>query len=247
MGIILNNTGIGINMKQTEKSAIFVANKSLVIPGKILAEGRRFIAGNGTFREGNQIISKYVGLVYFANDKFSVVAMRGPYEPSKGDIVIGVIEDIRFSNWVVDIGAPYSATLSISEIGFDINPDEMKKTYRKGDAILCKIEKIEKRTRITLTMKEPGLKKLKDGRILMISPPKVPRLIGKGGSMVSMLKNLTSCHIVVGQNGRVFISGPAHGEKLAEKAINLVEKEAHVSGLTDKIKLFLEEEQIGRK
>jgi len=73
---------------------------------------------------------------------------------------------------------------------------------------------------------------------LTITPSKVPRLIGKQGSMIELIKNKTNCQIIVGQNGVVWIKGEQEG--LAAKAILTIENESHISGLTDKITAMLE-------
>jgi exosome complex component RRP4 len=70
----------------------------------------------------------------------------------------------------------------------------------------------------------------------------VPRIIGKQGSMVSMIKQYTNCRILVGQNGYVWIQGEDPSkELLAVQTIKKIEKEAHVPGLTDNVKAFLEQ------
>ena len=58
--------------------------------------------------------------------------------------------------------------------------------------------------------------------------------------MVSMIKAATKCNITVGQNGLIWIDGTPENELLAVKAINKIQEESHLSGLTDKIKDFLE-------
>jgi exosome complex component RRP4 len=89
-------------------------------------------------------------------------------------------------------------------------------------------------------MKGPGLRKLRGGRVIEVNTNKVPRIIGKQGSMVMMIKDATRCNISVGQNGLIWIDGEPMSELLAIQAISKIEKESHLSGLTDKIKEFLE-------
>jgi exosome complex component RRP4 len=64
--------------------------------------------------------------------------------------------------------------------------------------------------------------------------------------MIAMLKNETNCNIFIGQNGRVWITGKDKDLELAVKAILKIEKESHVSGLTDRLTRFLKEEK-GKK
>ena len=64
--------------------------------------------------------------------------------------------------------------------------------------------------------------------------------------MIAMLKNETNCNIFIGQNGRVWITGKDKDLELAVKAVLKIEKESHVSGLTDRLTRFLKEEK-GKK
>jgi len=88
-----------------------------------------------------------------------------------------------------------------------------------------------------LTMKEPMARKLKGGVTIRITPSKVPRLIGKEGSMINTIKEKTGTVIRVGQNGVVWISG----EKVdkAIKAIKMIEEKSHIIGLTEEISKLL--------
>jgi exosome complex component RRP4 len=70
---------------------------------------------------------------------------------------------------------------------------------------------------------------------------KVPRVIGKNGSMIQILKNSTGCRIYVGQNGRIWIDGELDDIMRAVRAVKLIEEEAHNLGLTEKVKKYLEE------
>ena len=90
-------------------------------------------------------------------------------------------------------------------------------------------------------MKEPGLFKISGGRLIKISSQKVPRVIGKQGSMVSLIKSKTGCEITVGQNGLVWLKGTPEGELLAEKAVKMIEEKSHLEGLTEKMDKFLDE------
>jgi exosome complex component RRP4 len=69
----------------------------------------------------------------------------------------------------------------------------------------------------------------------------VPRIIGKQGSMVSMIKKATNCNIIVGQNGVVWIKGlNPEDELITVQTITKIELESHISGLTERIKNFLQ-------
>jgi len=226
---------------------LLVKEKEIVIPGEEIAKGMEFLPSVGTFREGESIYSKNLGIVEVRNHVLKVIPLRGKYMPKRGDTVIGVVTNIGFSGWTIDIGAPYDANLPVGEAVRDrveLLRSDLSRYFDIGDVIVSNVLNVTKSKIIQLSMRSQGLRKLNGGRILKISPSKVPRLIGKSGSMVIMIKNYTNCDINVGQNGYVWINGPLEGQFLAEKAINLIEEEAHLSGLTDKVKEMLEKEGV---
>jgi exosome complex component RRP4 len=61
--------------------------------------------------------------------------------------------------------------------------------------------------------------------------------------MIQLLKNMTNAQIIVGQNGRIVVSAKnLETENFVISAIRKIETEAHTSGLTDRIREYLEEE-----
>jgi len=99
---------------------------------------------------------------------------------------------------------------------------------------------VDELMKVQLSMKENGLRKLAGGMVLEIAPSKVPRVIGRDGSMIQILKNATGCRIYVGQNGRIWIDGDLESIQRTVEAISLIEAEAHNTGLTEKIKHLLD-------
>ncbi len=223
---------------------IFVKPRELVVPGTLLAQGP-FKNGRGTFREGNRIYSTVIGLVEVRKDMIRVIPLEGPYIPEVGDNVLGKIIDVRFSNWSVDIGAPYEANLRVqdaTEERVDLLKTDLRKIFDIGDIIYAKIKAYNEINQIDLTTRGMPFKggPLRGGQLVTITPSKVPRLIGKGGSMINMIKRLTSTRIIVGQNGWVWVSGKNEElERLAIEAILKVNRESHTQGLTDRVKEFL--------
>ncbi|WP_456421928.1 exosome complex RNA-binding protein Rrp4 [Thermococcus sp.] len=223
---------------------IFVKPRELVVPGTLLAQGP-FKNGRGTFREGNRIYSTVTGLVEIRGDLIRVIPLEGPYIPEVGDNVLGKIVDVKFSNWTVDIGAPYQANLRVQdavEERIDLLKTDLRKIYDIGDIIYAKVKAFNEINQIDLTTKGMPFKggPLRGGQLVTITPSKVPRLIGKGGSMINMIKKLTGTRIIVGQNGWVWVSGKKEElEKLAIEAILKVDRESHTQGLTDRVREFL--------
>jgi len=222
-------------------SELLVKDREFVTPGDVLATGLDYLPGNGCYREKDEIKSKLLGLVKLKERYISIIPLAGVYSPRQGDGIIGVITDLQPNMWIVDINSPYDAILLISEASndfIDTRRRDLSSYYDIGDIIYAKILSVTKSKHITLTMKDRKTKKLISGKIMSITPSKVPRLIGKMGSMIELIKTKTNCQIVVGQNGVVWIKGEK--ESLASKAIKLIESEAHIEGLTDKVTKLLE-------
>lgn len=218
--------------------------RKLVIPGDLLGEGR---AGHGAYEENGNVYSGHVGLAEERNGLFIVIPLGGIYNPKPGDGVIGKIEDIIFSKWIVDINSPYEAVLPISEATeefIDMTKTDLTRYFNYGDLIFAEISSVTKTKNVQLSMMNRKCRKLKGGRVMKVTPTKVPRIIGKAGSMVEMIKKLTDTQIVVGQNGIVWVKGT--NEDVAAEAILLIEKKSHISGLTDYIGSMIQQ-RLGEK
>ena len=213
---------------------IYVENKDLVIPGQVLADDE-YYSGRGTFKENGKVCSSLLGRVSLRNKKIRVIPLKSKYVPKKGDVVIGKINDVRFSMWDVDINSPYSGILPAFEV-FGREKKELNKVYDVGDVLFLRVVDVDEIKKAKLGLKGRGMGKFKGGIIVDIAPTKVPRLIGKKGSMINMIKDKTKCKIVVGQNGLVWVKGDGDMEQLTKNVIHLIEAEAHTSGLTNKIK-----------
>ena len=228
---------------------IFFEKREIVVPGDLLAEGD-YIAGENTFKEGNRIYASRVGLIEYANKKIQVVALRAFYVPRVGDTVIGKVVEVGVSGWIVDINSPYLALLRASDVlerGFNPRKDDLTAIYDVGDMIIAKIISYDRTQNPLLTVNERGLGKISRGQIVQITPTKIPRVIGRKGSMINVIKRETGCNIVLGQNGLILVSGRSlENERLAVMAIRKIEEEAHTSGLTDRITEMLRKEKEKR-
>ena len=213
---------------------IYVENKDLVIPGEVLADDE-YYSGRGTFKENGKICSSLMGLVSLRNKKIRVIPLKSKYVPKKGDVVIGKIKDVRFSMWDVDINSPYSGILPAFEV-FGREKKELNKVFDVGDVLFLRVVDVDEVKKVKLGLKGRGMGKFRGGIIVDITPTKVPRLIGKKGSMINMIKDKTNCKIIVGQNGLVWVKGEEDMEQLTKDIIHMIEAEAHTSGLTNKVK-----------
>ena len=218
------------------------SERKLVVPGETIISGEDYLPGDFTRKEGDNIVANRYGLAEVSGRVVKIIPISGVFEPRRGNTVIGRVEDINFSGWMMDIGGPYSAFLPLAECPRFINRNDISEFAGIGDVMSTKIFSVKKGG-IDLTLKSRGLGKLVDGMLIKINSHKVPRVIGKEGSMINLIKDKTKTEINVGQNGYIWIKGDREGEKKAEEAINLIVEEASSNGLTEKVEKFLGDEK----
>ena len=227
---------------------VLAERKQLVGPGDVLAEGPYF-AGENTYREGTKIFASRVGMADVIGNKLIVMPVKGAYIPRMDDIVLGRVTDIGMSGWQVDIYAPYPAMLPASETpmrGRDSVRRDLRSIYGVGDLMIAQVIAFDRTRDPLLTTKGRGLGKVTSGRVARINNTKIPRIIGKKGSMITMLKKETGTDIVPGQNGIVLATGRnPDQERVAVEALYMIEREAHTTGLTDHVKKFIQERMKG--
>jgi len=213
----------------------------IVIPGEIIAEGEDFLPGEGTEKIENKIVALRYGLLEEQNKLARVIPLSGVYIPRRGNVVLGTVEMITGNGWVIDIGASENAFLPLSEVPRFVNKNSMHEVMQIGDTVVAKIWSINGRG-IDLSIKGRGFGKADEGIVMKINPNKVPRVIGKEGSMINLIKDNTDCNITVGQNGFVLIQGDKiDNELLSRRAIEFIVEKSYILGLTEEvIKWFAE-------
>ncbi len=211
------------------------AKRKVIIPGEIIIAGEDYLPGEGTRRVGENILATRFGLAETAGRVVRVISIFGAFIPRKNNVIIGRVTDITHAGWLVDIDAAAPGFLPIEESPRFINRNEMDQYLAIGDVIAAKIWSIKSRG-LDLTLKGKGLGKLENGFIFRIIPSRVPRVIGREGSMVNLIKERTGCNITVGQNGWIWITGPStDAEVTARHAIEFVTDKVHINGLTVKV------------
>lgn len=213
--------------------------REIVVPGEVL-DGSGLKPGDFAYLQKGKVRASVMGVRNVYQNTVGVIPLRGCYMPVSGDTVIGIITDIGPSNWLVDIGAPYPAPLHVSEVPWKVEFGDTSRFIGMGDAVLLKVLSVDESKKIQVTMKDSGLRKLEGGRLVKVSHTKVSRIIGKQGSMISMLKNMTDCRIMVGQNGMVWIDGDEEEADVAAQAVKMIEDQAQAGNLTDRVKEFIE-------
>jgi exosome complex component RRP4 len=213
--------------------------REIVIPSQLLGDVKSNKAGRGTFIENGKIYSEILGILNKNKEYINVTPLKGRYDPIEKDFVIGIVEEAMSSSWLVDINAAYPALLHVNEVPWDVEFGETERYLNHGDSLMAKVLQVDQEKKLQITLKDRNLYKIKGGIIIEVEPSKVPRIIGKKGSMISLLKKYTSCRIFVGQNGRIWIEGPDEGVKKVVETINMIQDESLSYGLTNKIEELL--------
>jgi exosome complex component RRP4 len=213
-------------------------NRKIITPGETIVSGEEFLPGEGTRREKEDIVAGRYGLADISDKLVRVIPLSGTYTPRRGNVVIGEITDVLFNGWLIDFGGSGSGFLSINECERFVNKDELQETFDFGDLIVAKVIGVKAKG-IDLTVRMRGLGLLEGGSIIKINPNKVPRVIGKEGSMVNTIKEVANCEVTVGQNGLIWLaSDEIENEIKTRKIIQFICDNSYIEGLTEKVKEF---------
>lgn len=220
-----------------------MTERTPIMPGEVIFKGDKYLPGENTEKKGDDIIALRYGLAEETNYLVKVIPLSGVYIPRRGNVVIGKVENINLNGWFINIGTPENAFLPLSEVQGYVGKNEIEDVMEMGSIAIAKIKDVNKRG-VDLTIKGRGLGRVEEGMIVEINPHKVPRIIGREGSMINLIKEETGCNITVGQNGLIGISGEKiEDELLAKKGILFIAEKSYVSGLTDEIKKWFTKEK----
>lgn len=214
--------------------------REIILPGEFIDKRKGRKLGNNVYLEGEKVYSKILGIPKVSENEISVIPLAGVYLPKVGDNVIGTITEIEVSGWFVDINSPYIAFLPLAEAVeefVDTSRVDLSRYFDVNDLIFCRISKVTKNKIVQVSMRDRNAKKLYGGVIIKVNPSKVPRIIGKDGSMINLIKKKTMCEIIIGQNGIIWLRGLNKAKAI--EAILAIEKESHILGLTEKIEKML--------
>ncbi len=225
----------------TEIDSSISTKRKVVVPGEIIVQGEDYLPGEGTKRQGDNIVAIRFGLAEEAGRVVRVITIFGAFIPRRNNVVIGRVTDITFNGWLIDIDSAPSAFLPIDEVPRFINKNEMDQFLDIGDIVAAKIWSVKSKG-VDLALKGKGLGKLEGGFIFRIIPSRVPRVIGREGSMINLIKDKTGCNIIVGQNGWIWIQGHSvESEIKARKAVEFIAEKVFIDGLTEKVEEWFEE------
>lgn len=212
---------------------VYVRDREVVIPGQKIARG--MTPGDNVYvdREGF-LRSALLGLASLEGNRVDVIPLASAYIPKINDLVVGRIEKISGGTILVNINSPFTAVIvpprNNRSLGLEV-----------GDVILAKVKAFDGMSSPLLTLEFEGLGKISGCVLLEIDPAKVPRVIGKRGSMLNILSSKTGSEILVAQNGFVVVRPRDHRSLMAiMRALEMIQEESHISGLSDRVSKLLD-------
>jgi exosome complex component RRP4 len=213
--------------------------RQIVVPGETVVSGNEYLPGEGAYRDGSDVVAGRYGIANIFEKHVRVIPVSGAYYPRRGNTIIGTIVDITFNGWLIDFGGAQNAFLPVAEVPRYVNKNEMQEFLDFGESVIVKVWDVKSRG-VDVSMKMRGYGKIDGGMIISIGPNKVPRIIGKEGSMVKIIKDATGCDITVGQNGKVWTSGKnTDDEVIAKKIVEFIADNATINGLTGKVENYI--------
>ena len=217
--------------------------RKYVIPGDVITTGP-YRPEQNVILEGNKIIATAIGISEIYDDSVKVIPLTGKYIPKINDLVIGKVISHSSLSWELDINSCYVGFLPATDVfgrDFSAHADELTSKLKTGDLVAARIANFDRTRDPLLTISDRDLGKIDSGDLVKISSSKVPRLIGKRGTMIQTIEMATNAAITIGQNGWVVVScEDTEGLLKAKKAIQMVDEQAHVANLTDQVKEMLE-------
>ncbi len=216
--------------------------RKYVIPGDVITTGP-YRAEENVHLFGDKIIATTVGISEVFDSGVRVIPLTGRYLPRIDDFVIGIVKSHTSLSWELDINSCYAGILPASDVfGRDFDPkvDQLTSRLKTGDLVAARIANSDRSRDPLITISDRDLGKIEEGELIKIQPSKVPRLIGKRGSMIQTIESATKAIITIGQNGYVVVSSEdPDGLLKALDAIKMVEEQAHVPNLTERIQEML--------
>jgi len=223
-----------------------MSESQFVLPGDVIVTGD-YRPEQNVILDGNRLMSTAVGFSEIEDNSVTVAPLTGLYTPKTDDLVIGKIVSHNALSWEVDINSYYPGILTAFDIfgkDYSASRDDLSLKLNTCDVILARIANVGSRDPL-LTIIGENLGKIDAGELVKISPAKIPRLIGKHGSMIQTIEASTNATITVGQNGLIVVScDETNGLLKALAAIRMVDEQAHLVNLTDKVKKMLESDGV---
>ena len=203
------------------------AEQRLVTPGMAVGPSTGKRAGSGIIVAEESFIATQLGWLRERNNTVSVDPINAAYMPRSGDLVVGIVAEVRNNLWFFDVKGPFQALLPMSLAPWKVEFGSTRQHLGIGDAALARIQEVDETHNMVLTMKGVGLRRINEGAVLSIPVNLIDTLRGENNAMVSRIRDATDCRIIVADNGRVWVHGDADNMKVARELIQTLNQEGH--------------------
>lgn len=198
-------------------------SREIVIPGEHVGSNPHAM-GQNVYAMDGQVYSAVMGIKNERESEVSVVPLNGRYLPQENDTLVGIVKSEKFSGYEIEINSFYTSYAS---------KKELRDPLKVGAIVTCKVMKVNELNEADIGF----IRQLGEGEIVMVTPSRVPRIIGKNNSMLNVVKNGTGANIFIGKNGLVHVSGG--NVELAKETLLRINDNAHVENLTLDTQKFL--------
>ena len=203
------------------------AEQRLVTPGMAVGPSTGKRAGSGIIATEDTFIATQLGWLRELNNTVSIDPINAAYMPRSGDLVVGIVAEVRNNLWFMNINGSFQGLLPMSLAPWKVEFGAARQHMDVGDVVLARVQEVDECHNVVLTMKGVGLRRLNQGTVESIPVQHIDRVRGANNERLQRLRDATDCRIMVGENGRVWIDGSADGVSLARHALHAVSKEAH--------------------
>jgi len=218
--------------------------KRYVIPGDVITTAPLRLEGNVVL-DGKRVMATCMGLSDVSSDSVRVIPLTGVYLPKIDDLVLCTISLVSGNSWFADMDSCYQGMLLAQDVfgrGSYPTMEEMKARLDKGDLVYARIANSDRMREPLLSIMGENLGKIDSGELVKISPTKIPRLIGKHGSMIQTIEGATNATITVGQNGLIILKcDNSAGLKKAIASVKMIGMIQYEVNIEDKIQNILDE------
>lgn len=176
-------------------------------------EGQIRIGSGLQLSEGHIVSTKAGKVQQTKSGKLWLEGRQKKYIPSEDDLVIGIIIDRNVENFMVDIGAPFSAMLP--QLSFEGATKRNRPNLKPGDVVYARVVTANRDLEpelscVDATGKAGGFGQLKDGTVFSCSTSLARTLLSRPmPPVLGALGSALQFELAVGLNGKVWLHTPS--------------------------------------
>ncbi|AFZ78966.1 hypothetical protein BEWA_018090 [Theileria equi strain WA] len=157
----------------------------VVLPGEVVnPDASSWLQGHGIYTENNVLKASYLGKIRRVNQLIYVEPLNGRYMAQVGDIIVGTVDEISGNKWLLEVGSPERAQLSIFQVNSEdlanrrkVDEDvyEMSNSFAVNDVLACEVQRISPTGTIMLQTRTSRHGRLGNGTLVIVRPNLITR------------------------------------------------------------------------